>query len=92
MTAITSKRSPVLVSIISQVTPSESSVIKKVAYEPLFLTHLRDQLGIKGIRRVVMHEPLTNLRKVVVLVMDRNTPATEIWRALYGAAFFVCRF
>ncbi len=37
------------VSIISQVTPSESSVIKKVAYEPMFLTHLRDQLAIKGI-------------------------------------------
>jgi 4-hydroxy-3-polyprenylbenzoate decarboxylase len=33
-----------------------------------------------------MHEPLTNLRKVVVLIMDRATPRTEIWRALYGAA------
>jgi 4-hydroxy-3-polyprenylbenzoate decarboxylase len=33
-----------------------------------------------------MHEPLTNLRKVVVLVMDRATPTTEVWRALYGAA------
>ena len=53
--------------IISQVTPSESSVIKKVAYEPLFLAHLRDQLGIKGIRRVVMHERLTNLRPVIFL-------------------------
>ena len=31
------KRAPVFCSIISQVTPSESSVIKKVAYEPLFL-------------------------------------------------------
>src|ERR1700674_4505827 len=33
-----------------------------------------------------MHEPLTNLRKVVVLIMDRKAPRTEIWRALYGAA------
>jgi 4-hydroxy-3-polyprenylbenzoate decarboxylase len=32
-----------------------------------------------------MHEPLTNLRKVLVLIMDRKTPTTEIWRALYGA-------
>ena len=53
VTAITRKRTPVFVSIISQVTPSESSVIKKVAYEPMFLAHLRDQLAIKGIRRVV---------------------------------------
>ena len=37
VTAITHKRTPVFTSIISQVTPSESSVIKKVAYEPLFL-------------------------------------------------------
>ena len=37
VTAITQKRNPVFVSIISQVTPSESSVIKKVAFEPMFL-------------------------------------------------------
>ena len=37
VTAITHKRAPVFVSIISQVTPSESSVLKKVAMEPLFL-------------------------------------------------------
>src|ERR1700675_109120 len=47
VTAITHKRSPVFTSIISQVTPSESSVVKKVASEPLFLTHLRDHLSIK---------------------------------------------
>ena len=67
VTAITHKRAPVFTSIISQVTPSESSVIKKVAYEPLFLNHLRDRLSIKGIRRVVMHERLTNLRPVIFL-------------------------
>ena len=41
VTAITHKK-PVFAQIISQVTPSESSVIKKVAYEPLFLAHLQD--------------------------------------------------
>jgi 4-hydroxy-3-polyprenylbenzoate decarboxylase len=86
VTAITRKRSPVLVSIISQVTPSESSVIKKVAYEPLFLTHLRDHLAIKGIRRVVMHEPLTNIRKVIFLQFAAGTQKTEVWRGLYGAS------
>ena len=54
-------------SIISQVTPSESSVIKKVAYEPLFLATCETQLGVKGMRRVVMHERLTNLRPVIFL-------------------------
>ena len=86
VSCITRRRDAILTSIISQVTPSESSLIKRVALEPLFLHHLRNTLGIQGVARVSMHEPLTNLRKVVVLIMDRKTPATEIWRALYGAA------
>jgi 4-hydroxy-3-polyprenylbenzoate decarboxylase len=86
VTCITRRKNAILTSIISQVTPSESSLIKRVALEPLFTHHLRNTLGIQGVKRVSMHEPLTNLRKVVVLVMDRKTPATEIWRALYGAA------
>ncbi len=48
VTAITHRRKPVFASIISQVTPSESSVIKKVAYEPVFLAHLRDQIVDQG--------------------------------------------
>jgi UbiD family decarboxylase len=86
VTAITRKKKPVFVSIISQVTPSESSVLKRVAYEPLFLEHLKSALGIRGIRQVVMHEPLTNIRKVIFLQFERGTPRTEIWRGLQGAA------
>jgi len=86
VTCITRRRDAILTSIISQVTPSESSLIKRVALEPLFLHHLRHALGIHGVKRVSMHEPLTNLRKVIVLIMDRETPRTEVWRALYGAA------
>jgi len=88
VTAITMRSKPVLVSIVSQVTPSESSVLKKVAYEPLFLDHLRRILNIRGIRRVVMHEPLTNLRKVIFLQFARSAPKAEIWRGLQGAASF----
>jgi 4-hydroxy-3-polyprenylbenzoate decarboxylase len=88
VTAITHKRSPVFTSIISQVTPSESSVVKKVAYEPMFLAHLRDQLGIKAVRRVVLHEPLTNLRPVIFVQFARGALRTEVWRGLHGAASF----
>src|SRR5882724_38309 len=86
VTAITHRQSPVFVSIISQVTPSESSVLKKVAMEPLFLTHLRQNLSIKGVRRVVMHEPLSNLRKVIFVQYAQGTPRTEVWRGLHGAS------
>ena len=86
VTAITRKTKPIFTSIISQVTPSESSVIKRVAYEPLFLNHLQSQLGIRGVLAVSMHEPLTNIRKVIVLKMADDVPRTEVWRALYGTA------
>ncbi len=86
VTAITRKRKPVFVSIISQVTPSESSVMKRVAYEPMFLEHLRQSLGIRGVKRVVMHEPLSNLRKIIFVQFARGTPRTEIWRGMQGAA------
>lgn len=86
VTAITRRRDAILTSIISQVTPSESSLIKRIGMEPLFLNYLRDTLGIKGVKRVSMHEPLTNIRKVITLTVERDTPTTEVWRALYGAA------
>jgi 4-hydroxy-3-polyprenylbenzoate decarboxylase len=86
VTAITMKRSPVFCSIVSQVTPSESSVIKKVAYEPMFLAHLRDHLGVKGVRAVSLHEPLSNVRPVIFLQFSHGAPRTEVWRALHGAS------
>jgi 4-hydroxy-3-polyprenylbenzoate decarboxylase len=86
VTAITHKHEAVFASIISQVTPSESSVIKKVAYEALFLAHLRTSLGVKCLHKVVMHEPLSNLRPVIFLQFAAEAPRSEVWRALHGAA------
>ena len=84
VTAITHRRNPVMSSIISQVTPSESSVVKRLAFEPLFKRHIREVLGIKQLKRVVLHEPLTNLRRFVFLQFERGTPSSEVWRALQG--------
>src|SRR3979411_2475807 len=84
--ATTPKSKPVFVSIVSQVTPSESSVMKRVAYEPMFLEHLRPTLGIRGLKRGVMHEPLSNLRKIIFVQFERGTPRTEVWRGMQGAA------
>ncbi len=86
VTAITHRRNPILVSIVSQVTPSESSVMNKVAYEPLYLTHLKKTLNIKGLTGVVMHEPLSNLRPIIFLTFGRNSIQSEVWRGLQGAA------
>jgi len=61
-------------------------LIKLIGMEPLFLNFLRNTLGIKGVKRVSMHEPLTNIRKVIALVCERDMPTNEVWRAMYGAA------
>jgi UbiD family decarboxylase len=85
VTAITHRHSPVFTSIISQVTPSESSTMRRVAMEPLFLTHLR-QIGVGGIRKVVMHETLSNLRPLIFLQFANDVSRTEVWRALQATS------
>ena len=77
---------PIMTSFISQVTPSELSVIRRVAMEPVFLHHLQSTLAIRGVRRVSMHEPLTSLYAVIAIQFDRGVLETEVWRALYGAS------
>ncbi len=88
VTAITHRRNAIIASYISQVTPSESSAIKRVSYEPMFLTHLSKTLGIRGVKRVTLHERMTALRRIAIVTVEKNTPRTEIWRALQGAASF----
>jgi 4-hydroxy-3-polyprenylbenzoate decarboxylase len=65
------------------VTPSESSLIKRVSLEPLLLQGLQS-LGMKFVKRVALHEPLTNLRKLCILHIEKGTPRQEVWRAMYG--------
>ena len=87
VTAIAHRKDMIYVSFISQLTPSESSVIKKLGYEPMFLRFLRDQAGIKNVLQVKMHEAMTNLRKVLIIQMRKPSEA-EVWRALMLAAGF----
>jgi 4-hydroxy-3-polyprenylbenzoate decarboxylase len=88
VTAITRRKDAVVPSYISQVTPSESSLIKRVAYEPMFLNHLRVDLGIRGVTRVCMHERLSGLLRITLVSFKTGTPKSEIWRALYAAASY----
>jgi UbiD family decarboxylase len=87
ITAITHRRDPIWTSFISQVTPSESSTIKIVSYEPMFLSFLRNDCGVKSVVKVSMHEPLTNIRPVIFLQF-RDPSEGEVWRALKLASGF----
>lgn len=86
VTAITRRANPIVPSFISQVTPSESSVIRKAAMEPVYLNHLRNGLGIRSIKRISMHELLTSLYAVIAVQCERGMPETEVWRALYAVS------
>ncbi len=88
VTAITRRSDAIFVGFISQVTPSESSMIKKLGYEPLFLNFLRNTLSIKSVTKVTMHEPLTNLRKLIVINFDKSRNESQVWRALHAASAF----
>ena len=87
VTCITRRKNAILCSIISQVTPSESSVMKKMAYEPLYLDHLKSVLGVKSVIHVTLHEPLTATQKLTVIQLRKPSQA-EVWRALMGAVAF----
>src|SRR5688572_28761035 len=88
VTAITHRKGAIVASYLSQVTPSESSAIKRVSYEPMFLSHLRNTLGLRGVRRVTLHERMTALRRIAIVTVEKGTPKTEVWRALAGASSF----
>jgi len=84
VTAITRRRDPILITYLSQLHPNEFTAIRGMVHEYGYLKHLRDNLGIKGVQKVTCHQPLTGNRKFVFITLDRGTPSTEIWRALYG--------
>ena len=88
VTAITHRKDAIVASYLSQVTPSESSAIKRVSFEPMFLSHLRNTLGIKGVKRVTLHERMTALRRMTIVTVEQGTPRSEVWRALYGMSSF----
>ena len=81
VTCITHRNNPIYVSMISQLTPSESSKIKQSAYETLALKHLNKNVGVNA-RRVALYEDLLN-RQVAVIQIKKEKP-DDTWRALEG--------
>jgi 4-hydroxy-3-polyprenylbenzoate decarboxylase len=84
VTAITHRRNPVLLTYLAQLYPNEIGSIRAMVHEHGYTEHLTKHMGIKGVIRVVPHQPLTGNRKVIFVVLRRGMPRTEIWRALHG--------
>jgi 4-hydroxy-3-polyprenylbenzoate decarboxylase len=84
ITCITRKRDAIFTSFVSQLAPSEATVMRQPGQEAIFLRHLREGIGIKGIKHVHMHMPLIGGYRVLALQFERDAPQTEVWRALYA--------
>lgn len=86
VTAITSRRAPIYQGIISEFPPSESTVIRKAAFDAIYLRHLRDACNIPSVTKVACHE-MASCNMMFVIQLDR--PALgQPWQALRAAAAF----
>ena len=60
----------------------------RCALEAAFFAHLSGSLGIKGLRKVMVHSIFTGMQRVMTLQFEKGTPQTEVWRSLYASASF----
>jgi 4-hydroxy-3-polyprenylbenzoate decarboxylase len=86
VTAITHRRNPIWVSIISQVTPSESSMLKAAAM-PTMIRRFLAQRGFDNVLEVALTESLINLRPYVVLKMRKRSDQ-DPWDAMHALLEF----
>ena len=59
----------------------------RLNHSPMFLDFLQRTCGIKSVKRVVMHEALTNIRPVIFLQF-KDPDDGDVWRALKAASAF----
>jgi UbiD family decarboxylase len=82
--AITHRRRPVVQAFISEFPPSESTLMRKIAFENVYLRFLRQACNIDAVRRVVTYESGTCNMFFVIQLKD---PAPgQARQALYAAS------
>ena len=82
LTCVTHRKNPIWVSIISQVTPSESSKIKAMGMATLVKRFLIKK-GFDSVREVHLMEPLVNLRPYVAVSLKKRNDE-EPWGVMQG--------
>jgi UbiD family decarboxylase len=86
ITAVTHRAKPIYQGIISEFPPSESTVVRKVAFDAIYLRHLRDACNIPSVTKVACHE-MASCNMMFAIQLDR--PALgQPWQALRAAAAF----
>ncbi len=84
--AISHRPTPVYQGIISEFPPSESTVIRKAAFDSVYLNHLRDACGLGAVTKVASHE-MASCNMMFVIQLDQPD-AEQAWAALRAAASY----
>jgi len=84
--AVTYRERPVYQGIISEFPPSESTVVRKAAFDAIFLKHLKDVCNIPSVQRVACHE-MASCNMMFVIQLDRPVLG-QPWQALRAASAF----
>jgi UbiD family decarboxylase len=86
VTSISQRKQPVYQGIISEFPPSESTVVRKAAFDAIYLKHLRDACNIPSVTKVACHE-MASCNMMFIIQLDR--PALgQPWQALRAASAF----
>jgi UbiD family decarboxylase len=83
VTAITHRQDPYYQAFLSQFPPSESSLIRKLAYDAVYLKFLQRDCNIPGVLDVQLHES-TGSYGLLVIQLKKTHPA-QPWQALNAA-------
>jgi 4-hydroxy-3-polyprenylbenzoate decarboxylase len=86
VTAITHRETPVYQGIISEFPPSESTVMRKAAFDAIYLNHLRTACNIPSVTKVACHE-MASCNMLFVIQLDKPELG-QPWQALRSAAGF----
>jgi 4-hydroxy-3-polyprenylbenzoate decarboxylase len=82
VTGVMHRKKPVYQAFLSQFPPSESSLIRKLGYDAVYLKHLRSA-NIPGVLDVQLHEA-TGSYGLMVIQLKKVHPS-QPWQALYAA-------
>lgn len=89
VTAITRRKHAIITSMISQLTPSESGVIKSLGYNAVMYDFLANQLKNDFVKDVVLYDHLIGVARFTTIVFQHHTPKTEIWRAMRASTILM---
>ena len=84
--AITHREQPIYQGIVSEFPPSESTVMRKAAFDGIYTNHLRNACNIPSVTKVACHE-MASCNMLFVIQLDRPELG-QPWQALRAAAAF----